>query len=165
MKHPSNIVAWLRGDWCVCTSCKENKHISLYSKREKEYIRRQCKVCIAKQNSLYQRIHKEQTLNKAKKYRKNNYEKCLQSSREWRKNNLKYDAFRAATYRARRNKQTPKWANLNKIEEIYLNCPKGLHVDHIIPLKGIKASGLHVENNLQYLTPEENLSKRNLRGW
>ncbi|MFI3218381.1 MAG: HNH endonuclease signature motif containing protein [Methylococcales bacterium] len=57
--------------------------------------------------------------------------------------------------------QTPKWADLDKIDEIYRNRPEGYHVDHIVPLNGVNVSGLHVESNLQYLTAEENLSKSN----
>lgn len=57
--------------------------------------------------------------------------------------------------------QTPNWANLEKIKQIYIDKPKGYHVDHIIPLNGTKVCGLHVENNLQYLTETENLSKSN----
>ena len=58
-------------------------------------------------------------------------------------------------------KRTPAWADFDKIKEIYKNCPKGHHVDHVIPLQGEKVSGLHVETNLQYLTAEENLKKGN----
>lgn len=57
--------------------------------------------------------------------------------------------------------QTPSWANLEAIAEIYNNRPEGYHVDHIIPLNGKNVCGLHVETNLQYLTVEENLSKKN----
>ncbi len=60
-----------------------------------------------------------------------------------------------------RKQATPPWANLDKIKEIYDNCPEGYHVDHIIPLKGKNISGLHVETNLQYLTAYENRSKGN----
>jgi hypothetical protein len=57
--------------------------------------------------------------------------------------------------------RTPAWANHDKIKEVYENCPEGHEVDHIIPLQGDLVSGLHVENNLQYLTKYENCSKGN----
>lgn len=91
--------------------------------------------------------------------------KILERGRQWRKANLAYDAFRARTYRARKQQQLPIWADLDKIKQIYLDCPKGHHVDHIIPLKGTYACGLHVETNLQHLPAKENLKKRNLYGW
>lgn len=56
---------------------------------------------------------------------------------------------------------TPAWADMNKIREIYRKCPEGHHVDHVIPLNGKLVCGLHVENNLQYLSESENLSKSN----
>lgn len=57
--------------------------------------------------------------------------------------------------------RTPKWADKNTIYTIYKNCPKGMHVDHVIPLRGVLVSGLHVPDNLQYLSPEDNLLKNN----
>jgi 5-methylcytosine-specific restriction endonuclease McrA len=50
---------------------------------------------------------------------------------------------------------------LDKIRDFYINCPKGMTVDHIIPLQGTIVSGLHVLSNLQYLTREENSRKNN----
>ena len=67
----------------------------------------------------------------------------------------------SAKRRAIKLRATPKFANLNKIKEIYKNCPKGYHVDHIVPLQGGNVCGLHVEWNLQYLTPSANISKSN----
>ena len=72
-----------------------------------------------------------------------------------------YKTHNANMYRYRKTKQMPKWANKNKIKEIYINRPKGYQVDHIIPLKGEFVSGLHVENNLQYLSAFDNRSKNN----
>jgi 5-methylcytosine-specific restriction endonuclease McrA len=62
---------------------------------------------------------------------------------------------------ARKLRAIPLWANIEKIKEIYRNRKKGYHVDHIVPLKGVNVCGLHVENNLQYLTAQENISKGN----
>jgi len=55
----------------------------------------------------------------------------------------------------------PVWANRDAIKKFYDECPDGHHVDHIIPLRGKNISGLHVENNLQYLTVSENSRKGN----
>ena len=72
-----------------------------------------------------------------------------------------YQPYVSAKRRAAKLNATPKWANLQKIKEIYNNCPQGYHVDHIIPLQGKNVCGLHVENNLQYLLARDNLVKSN----
>lgn len=83
--------------------------------------------------------------------------------------NTKHGQSRTAGYRRyhsrlreiAESRQCPKWADRAKIREIYVNRPDGCHVDHIIPLRGKKVSGLHVENNLQYLPIAENMRKHN----
>lgn len=85
----------------------------------------------------------------------------LAKSLDWQKKNPGKAKARGMKRLADQIKRTPKWANLNKIREIYELCPSGYHVDHIIPLRGSNVSGLHVEWNLQYLTPSENCSKGN----
>lgn len=72
-----------------------------------------------------------------------------------------YKTHYATKYTLSKRKQMPLWADPNKIRDIYLNRPKGYHVDHIIPLQGKLVSGLHVENNLQYLPAKENIAKFN----
>lgn len=66
-----------------------------------------------------------------------------------------------AKRRAKIKNAIPKWADLNKIKEIYLNCPEGYQVDHIIPINSKYVCGLHVENNLQYLEKNLNNIKSN----
>ena len=62
-------------------------------------------------------------------------------------------------------KRIVPWTNLKTIKEFYKNCPIGYNVDHIVPLQGVNVSGLHVLNNLQYLTMSQNLSKGNKYGY
>lgn len=50
----------------------------------------------------------------------------------------------------------PPWVDWDAIAEFYYNCPPGMHVDHIYPLK---KGGLHSIENLQYLTASENAKK------
>lgn len=81
--------------------------------------------------------------------------------KEFYKNNPKIFYANAAQYKKRVRLATPKWADLEAIKEFYRNCPKGYHVDHIIPLRGSTISGLHVLENLQYLPAADNLKKSN----
>jgi len=51
---------------------------------------------------------------------------------------------------------------LEKIKSIYVRAAElGLTVDHAIPLRGKRVSGLHVETNLVMLSKSENSSKGN----
>ena len=162
---------FVSGEWNLicktCSVCKQEKTLdNFYKQKDGKFgVTSRCKPCLLSANKNHVKPEKFREYAEAWRNKDSNREKALEASRNWRKNNLQYDAFRATLYRARKRNQCPSWANLNLIKEIYLNCPKGYHVDHIIPLKGLLASGLHIETNLQYLTPKENLSKRNLYGW
>ena len=86
---------------------------------------------------------------------------ATEQSQRWARNNPGKALALAHAYRLRRMHRIPRWADLKKIEEIYKLCPKGHQVDHVIPLCGKLVSGLHVPENLQYLTPLENIKKFN----
>lgn len=144
------------GGWnALCACCGKDETVTTFLLHSNGKPRKQCKPCLyARRKPLSKDVRKRQ-------YQNRNVEKCREHSRNWRKQNLEYDAFRAATYRATKKKQTPIWADLEKVKSIYLACPPGFHVDHIIPLCGKKVRGLHVPENLQYLPAKENLQKRN----
>ncbi len=65
------------------------------------------------------------------------------------------------SFKREHNNRIPGWADKEKIIDIYLKCPVDMQVDHIIPLQGGLVSGLHVENNLQYLSIKDNAIKSN----
>jgi hypothetical protein len=81
--------------------------------------------------------------------------------KQWKKDNKVYYNAYLASQKERVKQATPKWADLEEIKEFYMKRPAGHHVDHIIPINGDNVSGLHVINNLQYLTEAENLKKNN----
>ncbi len=95
------------------------------------------------------------------KYRKTEKAKQTRSVYGKRPDRSKYTKSQNTKRRAAKLQRTPMWSDLEAIKDIYLTCPDGFHVDHIIPLQGKTVSGLHVPENLQYLTAEDNLRKSN----
>ena len=80
---------------------------------------------------------------------------------QYKSNGKKSGRHNSALRRARIRDACPAWADLQEIKEFYNNCPKGYHVDHIIPLTNEYVCGLHVIENLQYLPAHENIAKSN----
>jgi len=145
----------------ICNKCEEDKDISSFYLHSDGRPRKQCKACRNISNREWIKNHPENRAFTRKKAYNIDPQKSLQATRTWRENNKPYDAHRAKLYRMRKQNQVPPWADIEKIKQIYLSCPKGFHVDHIVPLKGKTVSGLHVETNLQHLPAIENLRKRN----
>ncbi len=172
----------------VCTKCGLEKSMAgYYFRKDTQKYHKNCKECIKKKQSAY---YKEQTSKGNSWWQKNpeqhrikgkesyykNAKEYNKKWREWRNENLEQEKKRnreyaqknpdvirrqAAKRRANKKSQTPVWADLKKIAQIYKDCPPGYHVDHIFPIKSDKMCGLHVENNLQYLPAKENISKGN----
>jgi len=73
-------------------------------------------------------------------------------------------AAEGAYLRARALHEVPAWANLKAVKNFYLAAAQShgrYQVDHIVPLNGRRVMGLHVENNMQLLTPWQNKFKSN----
>lgn len=111
--------------------------------------------------------HRERLNKETKEWRLKNIEHVKKYSSEYAKKYRATESGRAikrvssAKRRAASKLATPKWANHQKMKEIYAKLPDGMVVDHIIPLISDYVCGLHVETNFQYLTKSANSSKSN----
>ncbi len=145
----------------ICIGC--NKERKPYYKKwhsinsEKQKERSKNYYAIKKNDEAYIANKKRITKN----WRENNKEHLREYGKQQRilKRASKY--ANNAQRRANKLRAMPKWTDLGAIKKIYENCPKGYHVDHIIPLRNKLVCGLHVPDNLQYLTAKENLQKNN----
>jgi hypothetical protein len=95
------------------------------------------------------------------KWIEQNRDRVRKNKKEWQKKNRERVLASDAAYGAAKLQATPSWADKDLILSVYLNCPSGLEVDHVVPLRGKTVCGLHVPWNLQYLTRRENISKGN----
>lgn len=93
---------------------------------------------------------------------------AAERARQWAKDNPVRVRARNAKREADKLRATPAWADLAAIERVYqlardVTELTGVEheVDHIVPLRGKLVCGLHVENNLQVLTRQENREKSN----
>lgn len=126
---------------------KRNKNISAGMKR---YISSGGEIFGGKKN----RPNPKKISESLKKYYKVNRHKSFKNRSKDELVALNREAVHRS--RAKKNGLLPISANIEKIKEIYMNCPVGYEVDHIIPFA---RGGFHHEDNLQYLTVEENRRK------
>jgi hypothetical protein len=155
---------WYQGKLCkICRNIRANidyhekaaKGIAWHQQNKEAHI-------AAGKNHYWQNC--EQRKNKWREWRANNLEYDLKRNQDYAQKNKDVVNRKTARRRANKKTQTPQWANLEKINYMYRNCPDGYHVDHIYPLKSNYMCGLHIETNLQILLSTENMSKGN-RTW
>lgn len=117
------------------------------------------------QKSIYNKAYQHAlSPEKRGQYNAARRDKNKEYCRMWRKLYPAKNRAKRAFERAVKAQATPPWlteAQKAEIRQIYAPCPAGYEVDHIVPLKGETARGLHVPWNLQYLTSRQNKSKRN----
>jgi hypothetical protein len=112
---------------------------------------------------------------KVKEHNATQYLKYETEKHKWKvrvqkylKNNKDKANARTVAYQLAKANRIPKWANIEKIKELYKQAiikskETGIqwHVDHIVPLRGKLVSGLHVPENLQVIPGIENVKKAN----
>jgi hypothetical protein len=139
----------------TCTNCKKSKAVTEFAKHSTGMygVSGKCKLC----KNVYRNSWYVQ-----------NKEQCLEKAAQWAKEN----SHKKRSYRAKRRaailNATPSWANFKAIEELYkqagtLSKTNSIkyEVDHIVPLQGKTVSGLHVHWNLQVIPTAKNRSKGN----
>ena len=121
----------------------------------------------------YHERHREKERLRNREYASRTYERDKHKKAGWKKENPDRVCAYTAEYAARKGRALPSWVTddeLEKIRELYAECKKisdstGVkhQVDHIVPINGKTANGLHVLANLRIITAEEN--NRRSRIW
>lgn len=118
---------------------------------------------MARQNAR-RLANRDHVLTLERAWRAANKEKCNAKVKKWRKANKDYDSFRVQYRKAMVRQAIPKWGNKSELLDAYKEARCfGLHVDHIVPLTSDIVCGLHVFDNLQLISLQENTSKGNRR--
>lgn len=127
-------------------------------------IVRCCKKCASEYVCSLRRKNKDRFLKREAKSRERRRESLRDYNRAYFKNvfiksHPGYNTYKTNQRRSRLLQATPVWLSEDQRQQLvafYDNKPKGMHVDHIVPLKSDFVCGLNVPWNLQYLTPQEN---------
>ena len=159
----------------ICTSCKIDKELTLFSVRKdtKFGYRRDCKVCEKTVHKRRKDKQKEYTAKYDKiRYATNRLHR-LQQTKKWQQNNKAHANMLASRYRCAKLNRTPAWLTAEELQqiadfyELAAFCTEEsmngtiYHVDHIIPLQGKNVSGFHCPSNLQVISAQENIIKGN----
>jgi len=142
-----------------CRSCGVREWQKKNPEKFASYIKNYAIKTNYKSSKEYDKKHPESCKARQAKYRLT--QKSKDRIKRWRERNPERNAYDTSKRRKAVKRATPKWVNIDEIKLFYLNRPKDMQVDHIIPLQGLTSSGLHVPWNLQYLTPFQNASKKN----
>ena len=125
--------------------------------------------------AAYKKLYREKTIVQRAAYisewRKQNYEHSIAYGKEYRKRNKERYNYLCQLRKISLIQRTPKWLTDDDfwmIEQAYELASLRTkmfgfqwHVDHVIPLRGKKVSGLHVPTNLQVIPWKDNQRKTN----
>lgn len=154
----------------LCHAAESRASRNTHIDRARAYDRdRPNKAERARESRLRSKAHRIKThatrLAVERAYREANGAKIRVRLNKWKADNPGKVNADTAKRRAAKLKATPKLANAALIRAIYVEASRlGKEVDHIIPLRSPTVCGLHLESNLQLLTPSQNACKGNSYG-
>lgn len=160
-----------------CKLCAKTHHGPKYRANHKtdikawhaqHYIEKQDEI--KARNSAWQKANLESSRARVARHRAKDVEKARRKTREsarrWYAKHKPKSVANGKRYVLLKQKRMPSWANQQYIADMYMLAAlvseaTGIkyHVDHIVPLRGKKVCGLHVEHNLQVIPASENLQK------
>ena len=120
----------------------------------------------ARRRADYQQ-HKDRELETARRYYEANKEQAATNKKVWVARNRGKVNAQNKLRKVRVLQAMPPWADVEKIEAVYKEAEEykalglDVHVDHIVPLRGVNVSGLHVHHNLRVLLACDNAAKSN----
>lgn len=156
-----------------CTKCGAEKAFSGFHKdaTHKDGHRSFCKECVVEYSKQHYTANKERIVANVYVWIAENREAHNAKCNRWAKlNGAKKNALTAARY-ASKKQATPHWIKPGSdeawmIDEAYTLAKLRQRVvggkwevDHIVPLRGKKVSGLHVPWNLQVIRMQDNRRK------
>lgn len=148
--------------WCKeCCGTHQKKYHDAARIRSSEYYKNNKDKCLAS-GKEYRRRTRNQRREYAREYNRKNADKRRARAKAWLEKNAHLRKLYSANRKARVANATPSWVDMNALNDIYMKAGRGVHVDHIVPIKSTLVCGLHVPWNLQYLPAEENIRKSNL---
>lgn len=161
----------------TCTRCQESKPLDAFPWNKDKRLKvggrygSWCKECHRQYARPYRKTYYEKNAEAVKESQREAHRADPGYLKRWREANPeKYRAYvgsSSAKRRASKKQATASWADPAKINAVYTYAAelrgKGIdcRVDHIVPLNGDTASGLHTQDNLQVVLAGQSMRKHN----
>lgn len=162
---------------CTCTECV-NEASKRYQAKNREFVCEQQKNYRAKNvetrragHKIWRSANPERDAARKVQYRNKNVEKVKAAYKQYYEANYPRMLAKRNKQHADKIQRTPQWLTDDDfwmIEQAYELAALrtkmfgfAWHVDHALPLRGKKVSGLHTPYNLQVIPAVENLRKGN----
>lgn len=154
----------VNGSCFLCERNASRKYVRLHAEQQRQkskavYHANPEKAKLKRQKWVEK--NRERNRENNRRWEIRNRERKRELNKKWKRNNLSLVNSENAKRRAAKLLAAPRWVDREALKQVYMNCPNGYHVDHIIPLRNERVCGLHVPWNLQYLSAIENIRKNN----